>query len=244
MGLIIGRPGGAELDALKQRDGDDDRFSKLLEEMKGKPDDDPKISIKKSSEDDPDASDAKDKPGKLDLERATLQELLEFLGLLKSGKGSGSGGGEGADPSGGGGSSGGKGVKSGGGGADPGEGGGSTGRSDPVGEVKAESLDGKVKFYGEDAQEAKKNFDSLYESDPDFKKTADQVIEKHGSLNVTTKDLADGTAGVGSVDGNDIALDTESASSRKVLAHELLHNAGLEHGSEMDRKEKELSDMV
>lgn len=198
-----------------------------------------------------------------ELSEAQLRKLAAALGMspeelmaILNGKepngggatGPQSGGGSGAGGSPGGGGSGGKaGVASGGGSAGGAKGGGGANgaggaqgggaKPDPEGPVQAESLDGKVKFHAESpeaAQKLKENFDKLYSGDKDFKATVDKIIEKHGDMKVSAKDLSGNIAGVAEIDGNKLAIDKGSLSSEKVLAHEVMHNAGHEHGAAME----------
>lgn len=124
---------------------------------------------------------------------------------------------------------------------------GDTGEFQPEGSKQAESLGGKVEFYAknkEDAEKLKENFDKLYENDPDFKKHADSVIEKHGKITATAKELGQDKAGVAQIDGSKMAIDLGALDDHTTIGHELLHLAGYEHGSELNAEEKKVSDMA
>jgi len=114
--------------------------------------------------------------------------------------------------------------------------------SDPEGAQHAESLDGRAKFYSAnpaDAGKLKSTFDEIYQNDPNFKSEMDKVIIKHGSINITSRELDPNTLGIARVGGNTLAIDTfhvhrGGADLKETLAHEVLHNVGHQHGSTMD----------
>ena len=80
----------------------------------------------------------------------------------------------------------------------------------------------------------------LYESDKEFKEAVDQIIAKHGKLISTTKQLEGNTAGIAILDGNKMAL--EPGVEDYVMAHEVGHLKGLDHGPELENFEKIASD--
>ncbi len=182
-----------------------------------------KENDKKSSDDIPDVEDIMEK----------LEELAELFGIEED---EGSGGTEPVDP----------------GGAEGGarggsESGGPSSSPDPDRPLQAENLGGRVKFFadnGVDAQQLAENFNGLYSSDKEFRAAADQVVEQYGTLNITAKDLESGVGGIANVRGNNIAMDLNSLSNGTILAHELLHNIGWEHGAEMDAATATASDMA
>jgi len=79
----------------------------------------------------------------------------------------------------------------------------------------------------------------MYQNDADFKAEVDKVIDEHGSINITAKDLDPNTLGIATVGGNTLAIDSAHIQRggddlKETLAHEVLHNVGHQHGSEMD----------
>lgn len=90
----------------------------------------------------------------------------------------------------------------------------------------------------------KETFDKMYEGDKDFKDNVDDVIEKHGEMNVSAKDLEGGNLkGIAEVGGNELALNKDSLQNEEVMAHEILHNTGVGHGPQMEAETQKATDM-
>lgn len=92
---------------------------------------------------------------------------------------------------------------------------------------------------GDDALAIKliKDVEKMYAADPDFKRAIDGLIAKYGYITVTTNELGGNTAGLATVGGNEVIIDTQTAQSNdnaEVIAHEFGHNTGLEHGAALD----------